>query len=151
MLDGKSYCAEAAGQSSVGMHVRHCLGFFDCFIAGLETGTVDYDTRERDPRIETDRQFALNRIAKLKDTLRKLPASDLPEELLAGEMPSPHSKSVPVPTCVSRELLFLASHSVHHLAMMLMIADLIGTSAPKELGLAFSTQVYREALEKDGH
>lgn len=125
------------------------MGFFECFFAGLQSGVIDYDTRDRDPRIETDRHFALERIRRFKAVLSDLAAKELPEHLLAGEMPSPHSRCVPVPTCVPRELLFLASHSVHHLAMMLLLADLLGHSAPTELGLAFSTQVYREAMEKD--
>jgi hypothetical protein len=45
--------------SSIGQHVRHILEFYVCLIRARAIGVVCYDERERNPKIETDRAFAL--------------------------------------------------------------------------------------------
>ena len=32
----------------VGSHIRHCLDFYVCFLNGMKTRRIDYDSRERD-------------------------------------------------------------------------------------------------------
>ena len=41
--------------STIGGHVRHNLDHFLCLEQGLKSGSVDYDARERDEFLETDR------------------------------------------------------------------------------------------------
>ena len=44
---------------------------------------------------------------------------------------------------VERELLFASSHAIHHVALVLRIAEKYGAHLPGELGVAFSTATYR--------
>ena len=68
---------EAFGAASVGEHVRHCIEFYECFLAGLAPGHVDYDARRRDTRLEHDCTHALARWRELMVELRELPRSAL--------------------------------------------------------------------------
>src|SRR5215470_8372334 len=43
----------------VGSHLRHVLEFYECFLDGLESGRVDYDSRRRNEAIERSRHSAL--------------------------------------------------------------------------------------------
>jgi len=45
-------------RSGVGRHLRHILGFYQCFLAGQD-GKIDYDARNRDERVEADRDYAI--------------------------------------------------------------------------------------------
>src|SRR5438477_8301087 len=46
----------------VGGHLRHILEFYECFLDGLETSHIDYDSRKRDETVEIRRDVALDRI-----------------------------------------------------------------------------------------
>ena len=58
--------------STIGQHVRHTLEFFICMMEGIEKGVVNYDSRQRDPRIETDPQVALTKIDEIMNFLSLL-------------------------------------------------------------------------------
>src|ERR1043165_2095657 len=45
--------------STVGGHYRHCLDHFQSLLQGLDADEINYDHRDRNPRIENDRNFAL--------------------------------------------------------------------------------------------
>jgi hypothetical protein len=49
-----------------------------------------------------------------------------------------------VRTNVERELLFLSSHTIHHIAIMSLLAERVGMTVPADLGVAFSTASYEE-------
>ncbi len=51
--------AEVLSGSSVGQHIRHILEFYLLLVSGSFSGTVSYDKRQRDKRIEQDQQFAI--------------------------------------------------------------------------------------------
>jgi hypothetical protein len=38
--------------SGVGKHIRHNLDHYESFLAGLAGGNIDYDSRQRDPRLK---------------------------------------------------------------------------------------------------
>ena len=46
--------------STVGGHYRHCLDHFQSLLQGLDADEINYDHRKRNPRIESDRNFALS-------------------------------------------------------------------------------------------
>src|SRR5262245_49609897 len=65
-----------------GSHFRHCLDYYQCFLAGVRGGRVDYDRRERDERVERDLGQTLQRMVALMRDLEGLDSVD-PELLLA--------------------------------------------------------------------
>ena len=60
-LDDAAYTTRVPGafNASVGGHYRHCLDHFQSLLDALDADEVNYDHRKRDPRIETDREFAV--------------------------------------------------------------------------------------------
>jgi uncharacterized damage-inducible protein DinB len=125
--------------SSVGGHVRHCLDHVEALLSGVDTGELNYDHRQRGTDVETCRPAALRALAALEGAVRKithLPAS-YPlqlEVLLAGKGPS-----VVVDTSLGRELVFVMSHTIHHNALIGVIARRLGVPVPERFGYAPST------------
>ena len=127
-------------RSGVGAHFRHCLEFYDNFLNGVAESRVDYQRRERDPLTETDREFALTKIAATIDALENLPAHDGAIALLVrvedAAIDSWRNSSV------GRELQSLLSHTIHHYALIALMLRLNGVEPGAEFGVAPSTLDY---------
>ncbi len=52
--------------------------------------------------------------------------------------------SIAVPTSLGRELAFVMSHTIHHNALIGVIAKLLGIDVPERFGYAPSTLAYLE-------
>jgi hypothetical protein len=132
------------GGGSAAAHVRHCLEYFGCFLAGLPRRAVDYDARPRDPRLESDPAVAIARVAEQRRALRALAASSADAELRvrADEVDAAPGEGF-LASCVSRELRALASHTVHHLAFVALLLRLEGVAVDPQLGVAPSTQAHQ--------
>jgi hypothetical protein len=128
----------------VGPHVRHCLDHFLAFLTGLPEGRIDYDARERDPGVETDPNKALDVLDMVTVRLEGLSLSESDQAISVVQLACPDAAPSMVPSSVDRELIFLSSHTVHHLALMIEIAGAKGVKLPSRFGVAFSTARYRE-------
>ncbi len=133
----------ACFKSGVGMHIRHVIDFYEKFLKGYGN-RIDYDTRSRDPRMEADRQYGMEKIRAVMDALGKLTKANGGAEYrlqvkndAAAEHPDPFSIS-----SVGRELQFLQFHAVHHYAMIAMILTLQNVEVPPDFGYAPSTLQY---------
>jgi len=124
--------------SSIGGHFRHNVDHYLSFIRGLATGSVDYDARARDRRLETEPEMAAERIAKIVAELAKLSADQL-DASVSVAMDSGDSLPEPARSTVRRELQFLLSHTVHHYALIATIRVLQGYQTPENFGVAPST------------
>lgn len=148
-LSEDDYAARVGGHSSIGAHMRHCLDHFVCMLRGLdETGEVDYDSRDRSPEIETRLAAFETVMTEIESRLRSLKPGDVSRPLRVTQIPAPNAAPITVGTTVERELLFLSSHCIHHLALMRLLAEMRGAGSPPDVGVAFSTIAYREGLNK---
>lgn len=130
----------------MGAHLRHALEHFQCFLRGLPEGVVDFDGRDRNRRLEESPEEALRVLQEVSEALERLDATTSADlALMLRVLPSRHGEPVTVSTTLRRELLFLASHTIHHLALIRVVARLAGSKASPEVGVAFSTARYREA------
>jgi uncharacterized damage-inducible protein DinB len=70
-LDDKTFAVSppALSPHRVGAHLRHVLEFYECFLDGMASGSVDYDQRKRDESVEKIRSAAS---AKIRSILRRL-------------------------------------------------------------------------------
>jgi uncharacterized damage-inducible protein DinB len=131
-------------RGGVGPHFRHILDHYDCFLDGLERGRVDYDARHRDARTERERSVALARIAEICRRLRgldpRLASAPIQATLLCAEPPG--TRPLWSATSVVRELQFLASHTVHHYAVIAAMLRPQGVEPGADFGVAPSTLVY---------
>ena len=133
-------------RSGVGVHFRHCLEFYDNFLAGVATGRVDYQRRERDPQAETDRAFALTKIAITIDALENLPVADGATALLVRVEDSAADSWCQ--SSLSRELQSLLSHTIHQYALIALMLRLQGVEPEASFGVAPSTLDYWREQEK---
>lgn len=119
---------------TVGGHFRHNLDFANSFLTGLTGGVIDYNLRERDPRIEADRRYAIERTIFLICRLAEVVGTE--DGLLVASEIAPG-------TChrstAARELEFLHSHTVHHHALIAEKLSNTGVRVTGDFGVAPST------------
>lgn len=103
----------------VGSHLRHVIEHYEALLAGAEQGAVDYDRRPRDRQLERCAIEARRRVVELQSQLapgRHLrlehPLTVRGQAGLVGELHFTVSSSF------GRELVFVASHAVHHYALL---------------------------------
>lgn len=124
---------------TIGKHTRHIVELYLCLFQGYETGKVCYDARERDPRIESDRDFALEKINYIKAQLER------PDKVLelSGEF---GAQGFGIPSNYQRELLYNLEHCIHHLALIRpALRELGWTEIPESFGVAPSTIAHRKS------
>ena len=141
---------ERGGQDvflSLGPHLRHCLDHFTCLIRGLETGIVDYDARDRSSTLETSPSALLNSLHQITAEVARLEGTTAVRSLDVVQLAAPGRSRQRVASTLERELIFLSSHTVHHLAVMVEIAAAWGLELPRALGVAFSTAAYLAQAE----
>lgn len=146
-LDEESFAAALPGiAASAGSHLRHCLDAFDRLLEGVGTGAVDYDRRARDPRTEADPLRALERIEALRAELLARMAREPDHPLLVrADEPDLAAHEGFVASTLSRELRALASHTVHHYALVALVLRLRGVAVPATFGVAPSTLAHRRS------
>jgi hypothetical protein len=123
--------------SGAGAHFRHCIDFYHSFLAGVESGLINYDLRERDERIEQNRLFAIAMLNAVIEDLSRAPVIEddrAIETLLEGSLDSDWSIS-----SLKRELQFLLSHTIHHYALIALALRSQGFDPGAEFGVAPST------------
>jgi uncharacterized damage-inducible protein DinB len=142
-LNDESYRRPAPpyANSGIGAHLRHNLDHYHAFLAGRADGRIDYDAREREPRIETDREYAAQQIRAIIDGLRAIPEADTAQPVTVKMDCDEHEEAAAAwcGSTVGRELQFLLSHTVHHNAIMAMILRLHGCAMEQDFGVAPST------------
>lgn len=140
-LEPEQYTAshELLAHASIGQHSRHIIELYQCLLKGYESGRVCYDKRERDIRIETDLDFALETIEVISAGL------DRPNRsmnlILEGE-----DGPCTIETNYDREVLYNLEHAIHHHALMkVALIPMDSVDVPVEFGVAPSTLAFRKS------
>lgn len=129
--------------ATIGQHIRHILEFYLLLVSGSFTGTISYDKRERDLRIETDPHFAIKVIDRLLSGVNTL--DETQSIKFEGDFSSNGSAQNIISSSVGRELAYCIEHSIHHQAIIkaglidLNLNDLVN----EQFGVAYSTIRYR--------
>jgi hypothetical protein len=128
-------------RSGIGAHVRHCVEFYDAFLEGARTGRIDYGTRTRDLRLSSDPGFARERLRAIAATLAGFDGvAEGASVLVRAEGDA--ARDVWSASSLGRELHALASHVVHHFALVALLLRLEGVEPAEDLGVAPSTLEY---------
>jgi hypothetical protein len=150
-LDDDDYTRKLpdAFHSAVGQHYRHCLDHFECMLRGIKMDTIDYDDRTRDPRIETDRGFAISETRRLQKACESIPAPflDRPINVRSKVNYDPDAASL-IRSTVGRELMYTVAHAIHHYALIAVMCGLLDVRVPPGFGVAPSTLKYQADQEK---
>lgn len=131
------------GSNSLGEHVRHLIEHYEVFLAS--GAHVDYDRRQRNPEPQRATGTARQRLDELCDELQALLERGVEAEqgMRLNYHPDDGSADaeLAVPTTVARELAFVASHTLHHMALIRMLATRMGVEPSADFGVARATRV----------
>lgn len=149
-LTDEQYARKPGGAlpSSIGGHVRHNLDHVASLLSGLPGGRLDYDARERGTAVESDRRAALAAVHRLERELLRFPWGDAPAAVRLTLLAAPDRPPVEVATTPPRELAFVLSHTVHHNALIAVLAAAVGASVPAMFGYAPATVAYQNRRDQ---
>ena len=143
-LDDTIFRTEQSGNSSVGAHLRHVIDCYRCFLRGLDGGKIDYDGRQRDPRLEHERSVAETALDQLVAGFETLPRDlDRPLEVKVDSAAWGPGALHWQASTLGRELQFLVSHTVHHFALIALLLRQQGHEPGAGFGVAPSTLEHR--------
>ena len=125
---------------SIGEHVRHCLDHVSALVSADPSSTLSYERRERGTIVETDPSQALRfiQILRIKVAVGRW-STRLDDPLCVMSWISRSGTVVTGTSTVARELAFVLSHTIHHQAMIGLLASLVGFDVPDGFGYAPST------------
>ena len=131
--------------ASLGKHLRHITDHYHQFFAGLETGKIDYDARDRNYVSESERSAMILNLRQIQLNLGKLSSTSAATTDIQL-IQSVDTESVPpvVASSVERELVFLQSHATHHFVIIAAILKLQGIPVADSFGVAPSTLKYEQ-------
>lgn len=131
---------EIITDASIGQHVRHILEFYQCLFKGEQSKEVNYDSRQRDLKLETDIYFASKTIDEIVNELLDI-KNDFPVTFVADYSTFENQKSELIQSSFYRELAYNLEHSIHHQALIkVAITEMKLTSLVKNtFGYAPST------------
>jgi uncharacterized damage-inducible protein DinB len=141
-LRDEQYAMKPVGvvNSSIGGHVRHCLDHVRALLNAVETGELDYDHRDRDTPIESDRAAALHAIRVLHNKLLALDSDDILEQpVRLSILMTADGAPIDVGTTIGREMAYVLSHTIHHNALIGTMVKILGGWLPDRFGYAPST------------
>ena len=131
----------ALSGATIGQHTRHIIELFLELKKGYANGTVNYENRKRDYRLETDKSFAIEGLNNL------LLAFSNPDKVieLATDLSLNGYDLFTIHTTYYRELIYNIEHTVHHMALIrVAVQELTDIELPQSFGIASSTIKYRE-------
>ncbi|WP_416137777.1 DinB family protein [Halomonas sp. HK25] len=129
----------ADGRHTLGKHVRHIIDHYDALLGGLEGGgeRIDYEHRRRDATFEQWPRRAAQRLTSIEASLLALGDRQPPVCLTLGYLVGEEHRVLP--TSLERELAFLTSHTIHHMAILGLLAEPVGVSLLASFGVHPST------------
>lgn len=135
-------------KSSIGMHMRHIVEFYQCLMTAHMTGRVNYDARERNKRIESDLDYCKQTIDNIIVDLNNIDENK--DLALHGSQELGDTICV-IPTNIFRELSYLIEHTIHHMAMIKMAYDhnFEDVEIHPHFGVAYSTIKYQESVHSN--
>ena len=127
--------------ATIGQHTRHIIELFIELEKGYESGTVNYEKRKRDYRIETDKRVASDLLHKIYSSLNK-PDKEL---VLESNYDEQSDEVIAIKSNYYREVIYNLEHTVHHMALIRVgIAEVSTMDLPEGFGVASSTIKYRK-------
>ena len=140
----------ALSNSTIGQHLRHTLEFFLCFENGCRSGVVNYDLRNHDKEIESNRKLAFETLSRIMAFVNSLD-EDRPIRLeVSYDRESGSFDSFDSTT--GRELVYNIEHAVHHMPIIKIGVREIAAylQLPESFGVAASTIRHKRSAPVGG-
>lgn len=130
---------EALSQATIGHHTRHIIELYQCLQAGYHSGTINYDSRKRNPLYENDTAAA---IAVIREIQANLKQSDKEVKIFC----STDDNAVCIESNYYREVLYNLEHCIHHQALIkVALLSIKNINIAEGFGVAPSTLQHRQA------
>ena len=133
---------------AVSPHLRHCVEHFQLLLAGIAERRVDYDARRRSGSLERSPEAVREALTAIAREIHGLRDVDLCQPLLVLQSAASGRPKISSPSSLERELVFVAGHAIHHIAIMALAAAAAGVVFPPELAVAHSTEAHRESIAR---
>ena len=131
----------------VGPHLRHILEHYEALLLMQKKNrnVVNYDERERDRSLENEPKYMLSRLQSLTNAIKDWDSHNVSQPIavclkggLSGELEFITNSTL------GRELMFLASHAVHHFALVQVWCLQHGIRLSADFGKAPATVAYEQ-------
>ena len=138
--DQYTYKSEAQ-PSSLGMHTRHIIEFYQEFLTALQNPEdvhLCYDNRKRDMQLEDSKSAALQAFTAIQTALKGVDLSD--QDITISAITNPDAPMARFRSTIGRELYHLIDHTIHHMAIIKMVAQEQNILFDESFGVANATQ-----------
>ena len=133
----------------VGAHLRHVIEHFDALLLPARKGEVDYDARLRDRALERSPLIARQRLQALQQRFMQLDERGLDAPLrVHGRGGAGGEFAFTVASSLGRELVFVASHAVHHYALLHAHCKQHGIATAADFGKAPATIAHQRCHQR---
>jgi hypothetical protein len=133
--------------SSAGAHMRHIVDHYQALRHGVVTGEVDYNLRNRESDVENNPEAALAAWKDIENWLRQISVQEMDKAMVVKSEVSINSEqNVTCASSLGRELMFVASHAIHHYSLLAIIRSLQGGKNQEAFGVAPATATYRREV-----
>ena len=130
---------------SIGGHIRHIIEHYESLIF-RESGQINYDLRKRDEYLEQNIHEVVRRVRLLVKELHDNLIFQIQEPVSVSCSGGSHGEHLFTnQSSVGRELCFLNSHCIHHLAIIKPICHQLDIPLDEYFGYAPSTIAYLES------
>lgn len=127
--------------ATIGQHVRHIIELYLELLKGYDTGTIDYEKRERNISMEIDPAEACAALHRISNNLVK---ANKPLILISNYTEGFDEPAI-ANTNYVREIIYNIEHTIHHMALMRVAFEKVyQISLPDNFGVAPSTIKYRQ-------
>lgn len=139
--DQYAYLGEPRFTSTIGQHVRHVVDMYLALMVDENNNLIDYDCRRRGSLIESSCVRGIEALRKVLSWLDALDPMHVARRtvLVKSEVSLQKSASVTLESSLMRELVFVGSHTVHHYALIKVIANDQGLHVATGFGIAPAT------------
>jgi hypothetical protein len=127
--------------SSIGMHARHIVEFYQCLLSQFDNGQIiNYDKRERDLLLQSNRDYFTHTVNNLIGKLEDLDKTQW-ETPLSITNDCDHGDADIISSNLARELHYNLEHTIHHAAFIKIgvLTLMPDAQLPKTFGIAPST------------
>ncbi len=129
--------------SSIGMHARHIIEFYQCLLSqSFDNQSINYDRRSRDLLLQNDINYFSEVSENIISTLDTLSEKQLKSSIHIATDDTDETMT----SSLDRELQYNLEHTIHHAALIKIgILNLMPhTTLPASFGVAPSTMRHRE-------
>jgi hypothetical protein len=134
--------------SSVGMHARHIVEFYQCLLSqNVENQVINYDKRQRDLQLQSNLDYFTLTINNIIESLENLDKDTL-NTPLSITSDDEGENAQPINTSLGRELQYNLEHTIHHAAFIKIgvLSLLPDAYLPKTFGVVPSTIRYQKQI-----